>query len=314
MMSAKKKNISGVSEDVSASIKKDLSSKVIDTSRLFYDRKLAISISESEDLEYLGFSIEHLQDAMVEFARHSLIQGAQLIYGGDLRKDGFTLILSDLSYQYRDKNEYKKEYVFNYSSYPIYLNFKPTDELELKKNRVKLVKVAPPKNIKKISESYFPPVTLEQKTEWADSLTKMRIEMNESSDARIFLGGRCSGYSGSMPGLLEEALISIKSNKPTFLIGAYGGVTAEIIKAIQGKDCERLSEVYQKKNDDYAKFFDHYKKVNYTELVNSLKHFGIKSLSKNNGLTEDENMILFETKNISEMIFYVMKGLKKALK
>ncbi len=312
-MSAKKKNISGVSEEVSASIKKDLSSKDIDTTRIFYDRKLAISISESEDLEYLGFSIEHLQDAMVEFARHSLIQGAQLIYGGDLRKDGFTLILSDLSYQYRDKNEYKKEYVFNYSSYPIYLNFKPTDELELKKNRVKLIKVLPPKNLK-ATESYFPPVSLEQKAEWADSLTKMRIEMNESSDARIFLGGRYSCYSGSMPGLLEEALISIKSNKPTFLIGAYGGVTAEIIKAILGMDCERLSEDYQKKNDEYAKFFDHYKKVNYTELVNSLKYFGIKSLSKNNGLTEDENLILFETKNISEMIFYVMKGLKKALK
>ena len=98
-MNAKKKNISGVSADVSASIKKDISSKEVDSTKLLYNRKLAISISESEDLEYLGFSINHMQDAMVEFARHALIQGAQLIYGGDLRKDGFTLILSDLSYQ-----------------------------------------------------------------------------------------------------------------------------------------------------------------------------------------------------------------------
>lgn len=313
-MTMKKKNISGVSDDVSASIKKDLSSKDSGSKGFLEEKKISISISESEDIGYLGFSIEHLQDAMVEFARHLLIQGAQLVYGGDLRKDGFTRILSDLSYQYRDKTQYKKQYIYNYSSYPIYLNFTNADELELKKNRVKLVKVKPPESIKEISKKFFKPDTLEHKSNWADSLTKMRIELNKITDACIIIGGKTKGYSGAMPGLLEETLIALQNKKPIYLIGAYGGVTQEIIKALQGKESPKISTDYQMEDEDYAAFMDYYKKVDYEEAIKNLNTYGLETLSENNGLTPVENSILFSTKNIPEMVFYVMKGLKNLKK
>jgi len=309
-MSTRKKNISGVSDDVSASIKKDLSSKDTGLKGFLEEKKIGISISETEDLSYLGFSVEHIEDAMVEFARHLLVQGAQLVYGGDLRKRGFTRILSDLSYQYRDKTQYNRQYVFNYSSYPIYLNFTNTDELELKKNRVKLVKVKPAESIKVVSESFFKPDTFENKSYWADSLTKMRIEMNKFTDARIFIGGRTTEYKGAMPGTLEESLFSLRTKKPTYLIGAYGGIAQQVINALQGNESPKITDSYQKEDVDYAAFISRYGQINYEEIIKELNEFGIKSLAENNGLTPDENMILFNTKNIPEMVFYVLKGLK----
>lgn len=313
-MSTKKKNISGVSDDVSASIKKDLSSKDARLKGFLEENKIGISISETEDLSHLGYSVEHLQDAMVEFARHLLIQGAQLVYGGDLRQGGFTQILSDLSFQYRDITQYKKQCVFNYSSYPIYLNFTKADELELKKNRVKLVKVEPADSVKIVTNNFFVPDSFENKSDWADSLTRMRTEMNNFTDARIFIGGRTKGYSGAMPGLLEESLIALRSHKPTYLIGTYGGVTQQVIKALQGLEASKISTKYQKEDQEYAVFLDKYDKINYNEMVDELMEFGVKAISENNGLTPDENMILFNTKNIPEMVFYVLKGLKNVKK
>jgi hypothetical protein len=54
---------------------------------------IGLSISNCTDLAERGMSLVHLEDAMVECARHLLVQGASLGYGGDLRPGGFTTIL-----------------------------------------------------------------------------------------------------------------------------------------------------------------------------------------------------------------------------
>src|SRR6266481_1039098 len=58
--------------------------------------KVALSISDSPDLENLGLGRVHMEDAFVEIARHLLARGASLLYGGDHRLQGFTQILFDL--------------------------------------------------------------------------------------------------------------------------------------------------------------------------------------------------------------------------
>ena len=58
-------------------------------------RVLGISISESPDLEALGFSEVHFRDALIEFARYMLAAGATIAYGGDFRAGGFTHTLFD---------------------------------------------------------------------------------------------------------------------------------------------------------------------------------------------------------------------------
>ena len=48
-------------------------------------RTVGISVSTSADFARLGFSATHHTAAMVEIARHVLVRGGRVAYGGDLR-------------------------------------------------------------------------------------------------------------------------------------------------------------------------------------------------------------------------------------
>ena len=63
------------------------------------------------------------EDLSVELARHLLISGAHLVYGGDLRPGGFTELFKDLTYQYGiyEKDKTLKNYFTNYLAWPIYI-------------------------------------------------------------------------------------------------------------------------------------------------------------------------------------------------
>ena len=63
-------------------------------------RKIGVSISDNEDLSLLGYSSVHLRDVMIEIVRYLLINGEQLVYGGDLRAEGYTEIFSEMSCLY----------------------------------------------------------------------------------------------------------------------------------------------------------------------------------------------------------------------
>ena len=55
--------------------------------------------------------------------------------------------------------------------------------------------------------------------------------------ARIVLGGKTSGYSGFMPGIFEEVLLSLERGSPLYLLGGFGGaaeVLAEALLADEG--------------------------------------------------------------------------------
>ena len=63
-------------------------------------KKVAISVSESDDFQSLGLSQAILKDLTVELSRHILIAKGRMVYGGDLRQEGYTELFKDLSYQY----------------------------------------------------------------------------------------------------------------------------------------------------------------------------------------------------------------------
>ena len=53
----------------------------------------------------------------------------------------------------------------------------------------------------------------------------MRRTMLAQTNARILLGGRVENYKGVMPGIAEEALLSLQVGQPLFLLGGFGGCT-----------------------------------------------------------------------------------------
>jgi SLOG cluster2 len=64
------------------------------------------------------------------------------------------------------------------------------------------------------------------------ALTGMRRYMATHTQGRVLLGGKRSGFQGEIPGLMEEALISLEHRHPVYLAGGFGGVTADIVQAL----------------------------------------------------------------------------------
>lgn len=306
----KQPNISGVPEEITENIIKDISQE---SSREVDKFRVGISISENEDLGILGYSTIHLRDITIEIARHLLINNATIVYGGDLRRDGFTDIFSDLSYQYRSIAEIQTSTFINYFSYPIYLQLTRQNELEFKKNKTEIIKVQPPQGCQ-ILDRFFPADTFENKSCWALSLSRMRDEMVENSDARILIGGKLSNYSGIAPGILEEASITIAKKKPLYLIGAFGGASKEVINGLEGRRFAFLDNAFHK-SDSFTEFVAEYNrvqlnKIDFDSMCTSLINFGVSGLSAVNGLSVDDNRALFYTPHLSEILYYIFKGLK----
>jgi hypothetical protein len=144
--------------------------------------------------------------------------------------------------------------------------------------------------------------------------------MNQKTDARVLLGGQVTGFKGKYPGLLEEALLAIRSGKPLYLIGGFGGCTASIIEALNGGTPDVLTDAYQAREPLNQAVADHYRidaadgktsPLDYGEEVRSLQTTGVTGL--NNGLSPDENAILFASRNLPEIVHYLLKGLATRL-
>ena len=83
-------------------------------------KRVAISMSESSDIERYGFSPAHLDNSILELSRYLAIQGAELAYGGHLGEKGYTERLFDLvrAHNQIDRTESIKPIV-NYIGWPL---------------------------------------------------------------------------------------------------------------------------------------------------------------------------------------------------
>jgi len=65
-----------------------------------------------------------------------------------------------------------------------------------------------------------------------DGLTAMRHKLVALTSGRLMIGGTCTGYSGHLPGLVEEALLALVAKQPLYLAAGFGGATAEIARVL----------------------------------------------------------------------------------
>ena len=279
------------------------------------NKQIAISISEPEDIQSFGGGDALIRDITIEISRHILIAGAKLVYGGDLRSQGFTELFRDLSCQYGqlEKSDNTTKYFTNYFAWPISLNLTEVQKVELKYSRVdtKIVEAPDECPIDKIQE-FLSPTTPENNFLWEKSLTKMREQMESNVNARIILGGRTSRFKGKYPGIIEEFIISRKHNHPIYLLGGFGGASKVIADIIEGGDGSYLKKQTQKDSTykeliEYYNSIDRVNPIDYDEIIALIKKEGIAGL--NNGLIEDENKILFHSTNVLEIVALVLKGL-----
>ena len=280
--------------------------------------RIGLSISDSADLPMRGFGPAHLRDAAAEFARFLLAAGATLAYGGDLRQGGFTEVLFELLTAYRAISGEAVDAIQSYLAWPIHLDLDDTQRARLK-NTARFHPVPPPANLGidpagVTSAKQVPPTTPENRVAWARSLTAMREQMNAEIHARLLLGGQARGL-GKYPGLAEEAQLALRSGKPVYLIGAFGGCAEAVIEALRGKKPAALTLDYQAAEDVPRAAIDLYnlqvsggdEPIDYPALTAEFEKIGVAGL--NNGLNVEENERLFTTMQLPEMIALVLRGL-----
>ena len=256
-------------------------------------RTVAISVSESPDMAVLGLSAAHLHDAMDRLALHLLASSARLAYGGDLRKDGFTDLLFELVSRYQREESEVQIGVTNYLAWPVHVS-KEADELEEISHSLagtgELVCLT--QDGRRLEPSVWNQRELHKPTdeEWATGLTAMRRVMYGATQARIVLGGRVTDYKGDMPGIAEEALLSLKEGQPLFLLGGFGGCTRDI--------AETLGLV-------------EHRAKSYPDWPSRQKFEAFSSSDLGNGLSEEENATLARTPHIDQAIVLILRGLHR---
>jgi hypothetical protein len=189
-------------------------------------QKIAISISDSPDLAHLGMSPRALEHAVIELARFLLRAGATICYGGHLG-EGFTINLFELVRRYRREDPYAPP-VTNYVAWSVHRAYDDDFIAQRKKEYADAATIAlldqSGKRVE-LHERSLAEVTTENA---AASLTGMRRQMAEDCDARVLMGGKVANFSGSMPGIAEEAGLMLKYGKRLVLVGGYGGCTRDI--------------------------------------------------------------------------------------
>ena len=280
-------------------------------------KNVAISVSETPDSDVLGYGTEMIRDLTIELSRHLLIAGAKMLYGGDLRRDGYTELFCDLSLQYKNyQGAVDRETFFfqNFFAWPIHLNFSDETQLQYVNSRVKPIFVDCPEEYWGDKNKPISPVNNENNYAFALSLLKMRKQMESETEARVILGGRTSGFCGFMAGVIEEFVQAVMAGHPIYLLGGFGGAAsllASLIKKEIGID-KVIAEA--RKTQRYADFMSYCCEKGIDMGYNQLEEIvagGIVCL--NNGLSEEENNLLLQSTDVIEIVGLIIKGLKNKI-
>lgn len=198
--------------------------------------RIAVSASESPDLARLGLVETHFRLALGEIARSVLVGGGKLAYGGHLEPEGYTAFLSQELHRYSRRDRPMRVYL----AWQEHRRFS-LDDLDQQRQELGLFgdivcldprgEPVDPREARGAAPEIVNDAELRGR-----SLTSMRQFMAKDTHARVLIGGRRSGFQGSLPGVLEEALISLKQGQPIYLVGGFGGVALDIIKALRVDD------------------------------------------------------------------------------
>jgi hypothetical protein len=191
---------------------------------------VGVSVSDSADLGRLGLTNRHCEVAVAELARAILLAGGHLTYGGRLRPEGFTQVILEEVRRYADGRNALTVCLAEHEH-------RKFDDEELREidrrfgTSAKLICLDTEGN--EVDPRHRPPP--DRATVPAVALSGMRRHVTALIDARVVVGGRLSGYAGTMPGLVEEAILSLQNRQPLYVAGGFGGAAAAIARVL-GRD------------------------------------------------------------------------------
>lgn len=259
---------------------------------------IAVSISDSPDLGTLGLTEDHVRFTLGEVARVVLRARGRLIYGGALKSGNYTDFLIDENDRYGHPDSLVITLPWHeHRSVPLSA-IKRTQQAVSSRGRVVCLgpdgAEDPPD--KDRGEDPAPDAGSVSRP---DSLSTMRRSVTERADARLVVGGRLDNYQGKMPGVVEEALVSIQHEQSLYIVGGFGGAAALVARAV-GLD-----------NQEWAPstWADRARRSDLSRALEALQGAVATHGLANTGLDSEERLMLSATPRPSEIASLVARGL-----
>jgi hypothetical protein len=299
---------------------------------------ISVSISASNDLRRYGLSGMHQQTLSDEIHLYLLLAGLRIAYGGALSGDlgdasNFTLRLFELVRGYAKLAESieagKFHPIVNYAPWPLRLDYGDR-EWNLFGNEAEYVEGLRPE-LSWADEEIFPPTesgwrlapdTPEKRYAWARGLTAMREQITRGSDARLVIGGNLRTFQGLLPGVVEEAWMSLRAQQPLYLVGAFGGAARAVTDMLTGiervefdrEDAARHVADYQAATACFNTHGGTFRSMAAIgDEIRALRDAGVAA-ALNNGLDDARNLELFacrDPRRVAELVLQGLRGLSQ---
>ena len=300
-------------------------------------KTVTVSISESDDLPRYGLSLTHMATLTDEIYLYLLLAGLKIAYGGALKgtlsaAPNFTLRLFELVRAYSKLAEGVHapplaNAVLNVAPWPLRLSY-GEPEWKLFSGKVARYDEGPRPELPWSDDELFPAVdqdrplaadTPQRRYAWARGLSAMRQRITEQSQARLVIGGKLKGYSGLVPGMAEEAWLSLTLKKPLYLIGGFGGAARAVADLLLGKPRPEFSDEWSRQHvPDYdaavAMYAQHSGECHsMAQMSADIAACAQEGLAQalNNGLDEAENRELMDCSDAHRIAALVLTGLGK---
>jgi hypothetical protein len=287
-----------------------------------------LSIAGSDDGERLGFPTWQVNRITLQVVAALFGQGASMVFGHDWREDGVMEAVYGFARQMQPPIPLSQA-AATAEGRPLLRNLVPWPDsphlpgrdLERLSSTLRVEAAGLPEELHRFdneARSAEPHNALYRYVR-ARGLTFLRHRLDETCHARLCFGGRRSGSAGRYPGVIEEAVLALRSNKPLYLSGLLGGATQQVVDAIERKKMaddfcrpaplEALYENPPIKEVDQATHHDRI--IDRTAIWNEFTEAGREKLAATNGLTIEENDQLFHTPVLGQVIEIVLIGLSR---
>lgn len=258
--------------------------------------RLGVSVSESPDLARLGLDETHLRLALGEITRVVLLGGGRIAYGGRLDSAGYTAFVQRELERYARRDQ----------PLVVYLAWQEHRGLARAELEAAVRDLGMDGRIVCLDPDGMPidpydergpgPEPIVDAEIRARALTGLRRHLARETDARVLMGGRRSGFQGSMPGVLQEAAMTIDAQRPVFLAAGFGGATWDAAHALGLISAEWPELGGEGRNVDAL-----------AQLEDVARAVGWRPTT--NGLNDEENQWLAATHRASEVASLVALGL-----
>ena len=234
---------------------------------------IGISISESKDLISLGLTEADVNRVTVELCRRFVALGAQIVLGHQWRPRGVMEAVARFAQAYQF--EAKEPIIHNFLAWPDRAALSKTDRQQLR-------------NLVVIHEQ-------DSSEDRPAALRRMREEMTYKNHARICLSGKAKQPTGFVPGVIEEAALTLIQGKPLYISRMMGG-TARFLVDVLRKEKTVWDAFPQEMPQEYWQRFE------------SLKRSDLEDWCH---LTSKELDELFDAQNLDTIVQLTSRGLQR---